>query len=157
MVEQGHSLCVLSGASREARFGEMSPTSRPHLANGAIRKKTAWSNGAVGPGGGNRGAASSMCRAKPHIGEPLCTGFKVSKLGAGCPPSPASFKADDLPGQVFECYNGNSWGTLEKRLRRSEALVLFAQEIGITDETQGDKTAHALLALCSRWPWATLS
>ena len=45
---------------------------------------------------------------------------------------------------VCESYNGNSWGTLSHRLARSSALVLLAQEIGITAEDVGDKTAKAL-------------
>ncbi|CAK0868494.1 unnamed protein product, partial [Prorocentrum cordatum] len=81
----------------------------------------------------------------PFAGQPLCTGFKISAMGSGCPPTSI---ADDPTADNFqfvcESYNGNSWGTLSERLARSSALVLLAQEIGITAEDVGDKTAKAL-------------
>eukprot|EP00959_Pyramimonas_sp_CCMP1952_P092526 1936733-Pyramimonas_sp.AAC.1 len=86
-----------------------------------------------------------MSRLAPFAGHPLCTGFKISAMGSGCPPTPI---ADDVTADKFqfvcESYNGNSWGTLSERLARSSALVLMAQEIGITAEDVGDKTAKAL-------------
>ena len=56
---------------------------------------------------------------------PLCTGFKISAYGVGCPPKPAPrLECDEAP-HIFECYNGNSWGTLKERLGRTTALVVF--------------------------------
>ena len=84
-------------------------------------------------------------KVQPRRG-PLCTGMKLTAHGVGCSPVTAPKVDDTDVAHVFESYNGNSWGTLRDRLGTTTALVVFAQEIGFTEEEVGARghTARAL-------------
>eukprot|EP00959_Pyramimonas_sp_CCMP1952_P410428 8601247-Pyramimonas_sp.AAC.1 len=74
---------------------------------------------------------------------PRCTGFKLTKHGVGCPPRAAPRVKDTDTAHVFESYNGNSWGTLKKRLASSKARGLCAQEIGFDEDRLGQRVSSA--------------
>ena len=89
----------------------------------------------IGSSGGTR-----LQRLHPP-GGPRCTGMTLSKFGVRAPPKLDGFSDGADEAQIFERYNGNSWGTLKKRLERTTALVLFAQEVGFSDENEGARAA----------------
>eukprot|EP00959_Pyramimonas_sp_CCMP1952_P431981 9046565-Pyramimonas_sp.AAC.1 len=67
---------------------------------------------------------------------PKCCGIPLSRTGAPVPPLKGAplRSSDDAAVQCqVETFNGSSWPTPKRRLRKSPAVLLCAQEVGASE------------------------
>eukprot|EP00959_Pyramimonas_sp_CCMP1952_P269667 5637585-Pyramimonas_sp.AAC.1 len=74
---------------------------------------------------------------------PLHSGIPLSTSGRPVPALRGAPKSVQNSSCYIESFNGSCWKTLRRRLAETDAVVLCAQELGISDDCLGQAISAA--------------